>query len=81
MQNVSNIIPGKIIIAADFTLSRLLSLNLLKTSVEINPKAGIRRMTWYEKWTLGRMIQSNTASPYTNAEAKLRKLGKDKYLL
>lgn len=28
---------------------------------------------WYEKWTLGRMIQLNTASPYKNALRRIRK--------
>lgn len=28
---------------------------------------------WYEKWPLGRMIQFNTASPYSNARTRLRK--------
>ncbi|KFE97106.1 ClbS/DfsB family four-helix bundle protein [Chryseobacterium luteum] len=28
---------------------------------------------WYEKWTLGRMIQFNTASPYKNATGRIRK--------
>lgn len=28
---------------------------------------------WYEQWTLGRMIQLNTASPYHNANGRLRK--------
>ena len=28
---------------------------------------------WYDKWTLGRMIQFNTASPYANASGRLRK--------
>lgn len=28
---------------------------------------------WYEKWTMGRMIQFNTASPYDNARGRLRK--------
>lgn len=28
---------------------------------------------WYEKWTLGRMIQFNTSSPYTNARGRLSK--------
>lgn len=28
---------------------------------------------WYERWTLGRMIQFNSASPYANASARLRK--------
>jgi hypothetical protein len=27
---------------------------------------------WYEKWTRGRMIQFNTASPYLNANGRLR---------
>lgn len=27
---------------------------------------------WYEKYTLGRMIQFNTSSPYSNARARLR---------
>jgi hypothetical protein len=28
---------------------------------------------WYEKWTMGRMVQLNTSSPYTNARGRLRK--------
>lgn len=28
---------------------------------------------WYETWTMGRMIQFNTASPYANARGRLRK--------
>lgn len=28
---------------------------------------------WYGKWTMGRMIQLNTASPYANARGRLRK--------
>ena len=28
---------------------------------------------WYEKWTKGRMIQFNTASPYANARGRIRK--------
>ncbi|KKB84913.1 hypothetical protein VW29_08790 [Devosia limi DSM 17137] len=27
---------------------------------------------WYEKYTMGRMIQFNTSSPYANARARLR---------
>ena len=30
--------------------------------------------SWYGKWTMGRMIQLNTASPYANARARLRKV-------
>lgn len=29
--------------------------------------------SWYEKWTMGRMIQFNTSSPYENARGRLRK--------
>lgn len=32
---------------------------------------------WYEKWTLGRMIQFNTASPYNNARGRIRKWKKE----
>lgn len=28
---------------------------------------------WYEKWTMGRMIQFNTSSPYANARGRLRR--------
>ncbi|UCA45452.1 ClbS/DfsB family four-helix bundle protein [Pseudochrobactrum sp. XF203] len=28
---------------------------------------------WYDKWTMGRMIQFNTSSPYKNACGRLRK--------
>lgn len=41
MHTVSSIIPGKTIMAADFMLSRLPNLNLLKTEVEIKPNAGM----------------------------------------
>lgn len=33
---------------------------------------------WYGKWTLGRMIQFNTASPYTNAKGRVSKWKKTK---
>ncbi len=42
MHVVSNSIPGKTIMAADFILSRLFKFSLLKTEVEMRPKAGIR---------------------------------------
>lgn len=32
---------------------------------------------WYEKWTMGRMIQFNTSSPYDNARGRLRKWKKE----
>ncbi len=33
---------------------------------------------WYEKWTMGRMIQLNTSSPYKNARQRVRKWSKEK---
>lgn len=33
---------------------------------------------WYGKWTMGRMIQFNTASPYANARGRVRKWLKTK---
>jgi len=35
---------------------------------------------WYETYTLGRMIQVNTTSPYKNAHARIRKWKKSKQL-
>lgn len=35
---------------------------------------------WYEKYTLGRMIQFNTSSPYANARGRLRRWKKAKGL-
>ena len=32
--------------------------------------------TWYEKWTLGRMIQFNTSSPMKNMRTKVRRFNK-----
>lgn len=35
---------------------------------------------WYGKWTLGRMIQFNTASPYKNAKSRISKWKKTRNL-
>jgi hypothetical protein len=35
---------------------------------------------WYETYTLGRMIQLNTSSPYKNAHARIRKWKKSKQI-
>jgi hypothetical protein len=35
-------------------------------------------VAWYDKWTLGRMIQLNTSSPYKNAVVRIRKWKKEK---
>tara|TARA_R110002020_G_scaffold28563_10_gene90933 strand:+ start:5486 stop:5998 length:513 start_codon:yes stop_codon:yes gene_type:complete len=36
---------------------------------------------WYERWTLGRMIQFNTAAPYANARSRLRRWKKQQGLV
>jgi hypothetical protein len=35
---------------------------------------------WYDKWTLGKMVQLNTSSPYKNAKDRIRKWKKIKQL-
>jgi hypothetical protein len=35
---------------------------------------------WYDKWTLGKMIQLNTSSPFKNAKDSVRKWKKEKAL-
>jgi hypothetical protein len=49
------------------TVVQILKLIQEKTNKELyqNP--------WYEKWTLGRMIQLNTSSPFQNARLRIRK--------
>lgn len=41
--------------------------------IEQKSNAELYEVAWYEKWTLGRMIQLNTASPYMNARGRIRK--------
>ncbi len=52
-------------------------LNLAKdrivASVEERSNAELYERPWYGKWTMGRMIQLNTSSPYENARGRLRK--------
>jgi len=46
--------------------------------IENKSNKELYEVSWYEKWTLGRMIQFNTASPYTNARGRIRKWKKGK---
>jgi len=42
--------------------------------IEARSDADLYGRPWYDgKWTMGRMIQFNTSSPYTNARGRLRK--------
>ncbi len=51
----------------DKTVCKILLLIDSKTDRELYHK------DWYDKWSLGRLIQLNTSSPYKNATARIRK--------
>ncbi len=55
----------------DATVGQILALIESKTNQELY------EVSWYEKWTLGRMIQFNTSSPYANARGRIRKWKKE----
>lgn len=58
----------------DKTTQQILKLIESKTNRELYGVA------WYEKYTLGRMIQLNTSSPFKNARDRIRKWKKQKKL-
>ncbi|MFT3919224.1 MAG: ClbS/DfsB family four-helix bundle protein [Cloacibacterium sp.] len=55
----------------DETVSKILNL------IEQKSNTVLYEVSWYEKWTLGRMILFNTSSPYTNARGRIRKWKKE----
>lgn len=46
--------------------------------IQRKSNAELYETPWYDKWTLGRMIQFNTSSPYSNAKARIRKWKKER---
>ena len=48
--------------------------------IEKKSNQELSEISWYEKWTLGRMIQFNTSSPYSNATGRIRKWKKENAL-
>ena len=58
----------------DKTTNEILKLIESKTNGELY------EMAWYDKWTLGKMIQLNTSSPFKNAKDRIRKWKKIKQL-
>lgn len=58
----------------DQTTGDILALIESKTNKELY------ETHWYEKWTLGKMIQLNTASPFKNAKDRIRKWKKTRQL-
>jgi hypothetical protein len=51
----------------DNTTNEILKLIESKTNIELY------ETDWYDKWTLGKMIQLNTSSPFKNAKDRIRK--------
>lgn len=45
----------------------------IQSLIERKTNAELYEVAWYDKWTMGRMIQFNTSSPYSNARARIRK--------
>lgn len=58
----------------DKTTNEIMQLIETKTNVELY------EMAWYKQWTLGKMIQLNTSSPFKNARDRIRKWKKTKQL-
>lgn len=57
----------------DKTVERILAVISQKSNKELYEES------WYEKWTLGRMIQFNTSSPYINTRGRVRRWKKSGY--
>ncbi len=57
------------------TLQQLLDQTVADLRAMIAKKSNeeLYNIAWYGKWTLGRMIQFNTSSPYANARGRIRK--------
>lgn len=51
----------------DETVAKLVALVTSKSDAELY------HQPWYHDWTMGRMIQFNTSSPYKNARTRLRR--------
>lgn len=54
----------------EFTIQKVLKLVASESNHELY------EVDWYEKWTLGRMIQFNTSSPMKNIRTKVRRFKK-----
>lgn len=50
------------------------------SEIEARSNDDLYGRAWYEQWTMGRMIQFNTSSPYANARGRLRKWVKSREL-
>ena len=57
------------------------TVNEILKLIESKSNKELYEINWYEKWTLGKMIQLNTSSPYKNAKDRIRKWKKEKKLI
>lgn len=57
------------------------TVNEILKLIENKSNKELYEISWYEKWTLGKMIQLNTSSPYKNAKDRIRKWKKEKNLI
>ncbi len=71
-QDYNNLDFNTLCAKLDQTVLKIVELIEQKTDMQLYG------VSWYEKWTLGRMIQFNTASPYQNAVGRIRKWKKEK---
>lgn len=58
---------NSLVVQLDQTTAEIITIIESKTNKELYETG------WYDKWTLGRMIQLNTASPFKNAKDRLKK--------
>ncbi len=54
--------------------------NQILKLIESKSNKELYELPWYEQWTLGRMIQFNTSSPFKNAKDRVRKWKKAKQI-
>ena len=66
-QDYSDLNYALLIKRLSLSKTRMVELIETKTNAELYEKS------WYNQWTLGRMIQLNTASPYLNAKNRVSK--------
>ena len=66
-QDYSDLNYALLIKRLSLSKTRMVELNKTKTNAELYEKS------WYNQWTMGRMIQLNTASPYLNAKNRVSK--------
>lgn len=54
--------------------------NEIRKLIESKSNKDLYETAWYDKWTLGKMIQLNTSSPFKNAKDRIKKWKKVKQL-